>query len=415
MNGSSIATHWYVPAEVHAIRLWVPAAALMNLLIALGEGLRGDRQAMQLMLFGVLGLILVRVFLSDGTQAWKSIVSRLLAGVLLMLGAYSLYVSQLSTYDLWSRAWLIVPSALALIWLSKSSVTLWALGRMGNSRAEEGLARNRTRVPRLESVGLHIMLLHAIALVVIPVIWILDVAVSPGNVLGGPIGDAFTVEHFVEVLGGKSFWMWTRNSLIVACGTTLAALALAIPTAYAFSRYDFAGRKESMFLFMLIQMFPGVIILVPYFMVMKTLGLLNTSIGLMIVYSVTALPLSVWMLKGFFDTVPRALEEAAVLDGCNQFEVFIRIILPLSLPAVALTALFSFLAAWNEFLLALVFNTSNEMYTLPVGLASMIPQTGQQWGDFAAASIIVSIPVVILFVFFQRALIQGLSAGAVKG
>jgi arabinogalactan oligomer/maltooligosaccharide transport system permease protein len=415
MNGSSIATHWYVPAEVHAIRLWVPAAALMNLLIALGEGLRGDRQAMQLMLFGVLGLILVRVLLSDGTQAWKSIVSRLLAGVLLMLGAYSLYVSQLSTYDLWSRAWLIVPSALALIWLSKSSVTLWALGRMGNSRAEEGLARNRTRVPRLESVGLHIMLLHAIALVVIPVIWILDVAVSPGNVLGGPIGDAFTVEHFVEVLGGKSFWMWTRNSLIVACGTTLAALALAIPTAYAFSRYDFAGRKESMFLFMLIQMFPGVIILVPYFMVMKTLGLLNTSIGLMIVYSVTALPLSVWMLKGFFDTVPRALEEAAVLDGCNQFEVFIRIILPLSLPAVALTALFSFLAAWNEFLLALVFNTSNEMYTLPVGLASMIPQTGQQWGDFAAASIIVSIPVVILFVFFQRALIQGLSAGAVKG
>jgi arabinogalactan oligomer/maltooligosaccharide transport system permease protein len=121
------------------------------------------------------------------------------------------------------------------------------------------------------------------------------------------------------------------------------------------------------------------------------------------------------MLKGFFDTVPRALEEAAVLDGCNQFEVFIRIILPLSLPAVALTALFSFLAAWNEFLLALVFNTSNDMYTLPVGLASMIPATGQQWGDFAAASIIVSIPVVILFVLFQRALIQGLSAGAVKG
>ncbi len=415
MSRPSIATMWYVPAEVHAIRLWVPAAALMNLLIALGEGLRGGHQAIQLILLGVLGLVLIRVLLPDGTQAWKSFASRLLAGILLLLGAFSLYTSQLSMYDLWSRSWLIVPSALALIWLSKSDVTLWASGRMDNSRAEEGLARNRSKVPRLETVGLHVMLLHATAVVIIPVIWILDVAVSPGNVLGGPIGDAFTFEHFAEVLGGESFWMWTRNSLIVACGTTLAALALAIPTAYAFSRYDFAGRKESMFLFMLIQMFPGIIILVPYFMVMKTLGLLNTSIGLMIVYSVTALPLSVWMLKGFFDTVPRALEEAAVLDGCNQFEVFIRIILPLSLPAVALTALFSFLAAWNEFLLALVFNTSNEMYTLPVGLASMIPATGQQWGDFAAASIIVSIPVVILFVLFQRALIQGLSAGAVKG
>ena len=121
------------------------------------------------------------------------------------------------------------------------------------------------------------------------------------------------------------------------------------------------------------------------------------------------------MLKGFFDTVPRALEEAAVLDGCSQLEVFFRIVLPLSMPAVAITALFSFLAAWNEFLLALVFNTSNESYTLPVGLASMIPVVGQQWGDFAAASIVVSIPVVVLFVVFQRALIQGMSAGSVKG
>ena len=162
-------------------------------------------------------------------------------------------------------------------------------------------------------------------------------------------------------------------------------------------------------------MFPGVIILVPYFMVMKTLGLLNTSIGLILAYSVTALPLCIWMLKGFFDTVPRELEEAALLDGCTQVQVFRRIVLPLSLPAVAVTALFSFLAAWNEFLLALVFNTSNEQYTLPVGLASMIPANGQRWGDFAAASILVSVPVVILFVLFQKPLVQGLSFGGVKG
>ena len=121
------------------------------------------------------------------------------------------------------------------------------------------------------------------------------------------------------------------------------------------------------------------------------------------------------MLKGFFDTVPKELEEAALVDGCSQNQVFWKIILPLSLPAVAVTALFSFLAAWNEFLLALTFNTSEEMYTLPVGLASLISSTGQAWGDFAAASLLVSLPVVILFIAFQRFLIEGLSAGGVKG
>tara|TARA_B100001248_G_C27232071_1_gene385308 strand:- start:232 stop:744 length:513 start_codon:yes stop_codon:yes gene_type:complete len=170
-----------------------------------------------------------------------------------------------------------------------------------------------------------------------------------------------------------------------------------------------------MFSFLLVQMFPGIIILVPYFLVMKSLGLLNSHLGLILAYCVTALPLCVWMLKGFFDTVPRELEEAALLDGCNQFQVFTKVVLPLSLPAVAVTALFSFLAAWNEFLLALTFNTSNDMYTLPVGLASMISSTGQAWGDFAAASLLVSLPVALLFLFFQKFLIQGLSAGGVKG
>ena len=217
------------------------------------------------------------------------------------------------------------------------------------------------------------------------------------------------------MLDSESFRIWTRNSLVVAVGTTIVGLLLAVPAGYAFSRYRFSGRGQSMFLFMLIQMFPGIIILVPYFMIMRTLGLLNTSAGLIIVYAVTALPFCVWMLKGFFDTVPRALEEAAAIDGCSQLEIFIFIVLPLSLPAVAITALFSFTAAWNEFLLALVFNTSNDRFTLPVGLASMIPLTGQQWGDFAAASLVVSIPVVVLFVLFQRALIRGLSAGGVKG
>ena len=286
---------------------------------------------------------------------------------------------------------------------------------MSKEEAEEGLAENKRQQPKLSAMGRHTLLVHAALMILIPVTWIVDIAFSPGNTLGGEIGDAFTLDHFTIVLTGDEFWTWTWNSIVVAIGTTLVGLLLAVPAGYAFSRWDFAGRKGSMFLFMLIQMFPGIIILVPYFMVMKTLGLLNTSLGLIIAYSVTALPLCVWMLKGYFDTIPRALEEAAVLDGCTQLEVFFRIVLPLSMPAVAITALFSFIAAWNEFLLALVFNTSNESFTLPVGLASMIPTVGQLWGDFAAASVIVSIPVVVLFIVFQRALIAGMSAGSVKG
>ena len=147
---------------------------------------------------------------------------------------------------------------------------------------------------------------------------------------------------------------------------------------------------------------------------MKSLGLLNSHLGLILAYCVTALPLCVWMLKGFFDTVPRELEEAALLDGCNQFQVFTKVVLPLASCRCRHRSV-QLPRCVEEFLLALTFNTSNDMYTLPVGLASMISSTGQAWGDLAAASLLVSLPVALLFLFFQKFLIEGLSAGGVKG
>ncbi len=410
-----IALRWYVPAEVAVLRVWLPVSTVVIAVVAIGEWLRGHSDSLAGSLTILGGLLVLRALLPDGRSTWRMPVTLIGAVLLLVVGVSVIFSSEWSAWDTWSRAWLLALPLLVLVWTTREAVRLWATGKCEEADAERGLARNRVVSPRLESFGRHTLLLHAAAIVVIPVVWIIDIALSPGNVLGGAIGDAFTLEHFGEVLGGDRFWIWTRNSLIVAIGTTIAGLVLAVPAGYAFSRYDFSGRRQAMFAFMLVQMFPGIIILVPYFMVMKTLGLLNTSIGLIIAYSVTALPLCVWMLKGFFDTVPRALEEAAVLDGCTQVEVFFRIVLPLSLPAVAITALFSFLIAWNEYLLALVFNTSADQYTLPVGLASMIPATGQQWGDFAAASLMVSIPVAVLFMVFQKALVQGLSAGSVKG
>ncbi|MCY3840860.1 MAG: sugar ABC transporter permease [Gammaproteobacteria bacterium] len=418
---ADIAVRWYRPVAVAFLRRWLPCAGIVNLLVLGGEWIREDLVATMLASSGVAALVTLSALII-GSEALPAKSRRIcwLAAVFvslsaLAIGLLSLVRSSFSFYDLFSRAWLIGPGGLTLYWLLSQEVRVWFAGQVDGENAAAGLARHRRLAPRLESFGTHLLLWHAAALVVVPVVWIVDVAISPGNALGGAIGDAFTLEHFERLLVGESFWLWTRNSLTVATGTTMLGLAFAIPAGYAFSRFKFSGRSQAMFAVLLVQMFPGVIILVPYFMVMKTLGLLNTSIGLILAYSVTALPLCVWMLKGFFDTVPRELEEAALLDGCTQVQVFRRIVLPLSLPAVAVTALFSFLAAWNEFLLALVFNTSNEQYTLPVGLASMIPANGQRWGDFAAASILVSVPVVILFVLFQKPLVQGLSFGGVKG
>ena len=412
MSGERAMRDWYAPLEIYTLSSWLRAAFIVNLFLLSFDFLRGE--GLVLSLLGILMLGLLVNTLPDGSASWRRDVSLLLSGGIIAIGVLSV-LSEPIGFVLWMESWLIVPGAISLYWISSPHVSRWNREEMELDRIERGLARNNEYSSSYQRIGKHVILAHFAFIVLLPVLWIIDISLSPGNALGGSFGDSFTTEHFSKILNGDQFWIWMTNSLIVSIGTTIAGLALAVPAAYAFSRYKFAGRDQAMFSFLLVQMFPGIIIIVPYFMVMKTLGLLNSHLGLILAYSVTALPLCVWMLKGFFDTVPRELEEAALLDGCSRFEIFTRIILPLSLPAIAVTALFSFLAAWNEFLLALTFNTSNDMYTLPVGLASMISATGQSWGDFAAASLLVSLPVVILFVLFQKFLVEGLSAGGVKG
>lgn len=406
---------WYIPAEVLALRRWLIVATVVNIILLTFDYLRGDIQILLLGLFGCGILAALRNYLPAANNPNKRNISLLLSGTIIAIGIYRLILMPTSLFNFWLCAWMIIPGLIALFWLSNQAVSVWATRELSISAVEYGLSRNFELHKKYQKIGSHTTLLHFAVITLIPIIWIFDIALSPGNALGGKIGDSYSSEHFSKILEGDSFWIWFRNSLIVSIGTSLLGLVIAIPAGYAFSRYKFTGRDVSMFAFLLVQMFPGIIILVPYFLVMKTLGLLNSHLGLILAYCVTALPLCVWMLKGFFDTVPRELEEAATLDGCNQFQVFTKVVLPLSMPAVAVTALFSFLAAWNEFLLALTFNTSNDMYTLPVGLASLISSTGQAWGDFAAASILVSLPVALLFLFFQKFLIEGLSAGGVKG
>jgi arabinogalactan oligomer/maltooligosaccharide transport system permease protein len=191
---------------------------------------------------------------------------------------------------------------------------------------------------------------------------------------------------------------------------------LATTAGYAFSRFRFPGRRTGLMSFLVSQMFPGVLMLIPlYIIIVQWLKLGSTWIGLILVYATTAIPFCVWMLKGYFDTIPKELEESARIDGATPGQIFIKIILPLAKPAVAVTALFSFMTGWNEFILAATFMNEEAMYTAPVGLRFFVGGFSQQWGYFAAGSIIVSIPVVMLFLFLQKYLVSGLTAGAVKG
>jgi ABC-type uncharacterized transport system permease subunit len=306
---------WYVPVEIITLRRWIVAAFIVNVLLLTVDYLRADSE---LLFLGGLSCLLfasLRASLPEVNNEARRNTSLFISAVLLGIASYRILIVELTLFNIWIHCWALIPSGLALYWLSGRPVTVWTSRKLSDSAIEFGLMRNAQLTKKFEEASTHLTLLHFVAITVVPLIWIIDIAFSEGNALGGQIGDSFTTEHFSKILNGESFWIWFRNSLIVSVGTALLGLFIAIPAGYAFSRYKFTGRDASMFSFLLVQMFPGIIILVPYFLVMKTLGLLNSHLGLILAYCVTALPLCVWMLKGFFDTIPRELEEAAALDG----------------------------------------------------------------------------------------------------
>lgn len=280
---------------------------------------------------------------------------------------------------------------------------------------------------------LHLILVLATLLTLYPVFWVFSIAFSgkqslaiadlPANpsaidrlraVIPWP--EKVSASNFVSVMTDQPFARWILNSALVAIFTTVLGVFLACTAAYAFSRFKFPGRRPGMMAFLVSQMFPGTLMLIPlYIIIVQILGLGSSRIGLIIVYATTSIPFSVWMLKGYFDTIPKELEEAAVIEGASAGKIFWRIVLPLAKPAVAITALFSFMTSWNEFILAATFMDKENMYTAPVGLRFFVGGFSQQWGYFAAGSIIVSIPVVLLFLYLQKYLVSGLTAGGVKG
>ena len=206
-----------------------------------------------------------------------------------------------------------------------------------------------------------------------------------------------------------------KNSLIVATFTTIIAILLSTFAAYGLARFNFRGKNFFALGLLVTQMFPPVLLIIPIYLIMIGLRLVNTHAALVITYCTFAVPFSTWMLYGYFETLPAELEEAALVDGCSRVGTLFRIILPLAAPGIAAVALFSFILSWQEYMFALTLTRTADMRTLPVGISMLIGFREVLWGQLMAGSVIVTVPVVVLFVYFQKYLIKGLTMGAVKG
>jgi ABC-type glycerol-3-phosphate transport system permease component len=222
-------------------------------------------------------------------------------------------------------------------------------------------------------------------------------------------------EHYKEILNNPKMMRYFFNSFITAAASTIIALIIGVLGAYGFSRYKFPGRKTLLISIILTRILPRVALLVPFFIILQKLKIYNTRAGLILVFLTITMPLSIWLLKGFFDSIPHEIEEAAMIDGCSPLGIITRIIIPISLPGIAAVGMYVFITAWNEFLFALVLTSGEELRTISVALAFFIDEWGIKWGPLMAASILMSIPAIIVFTMFQKNLIKGLSEGAIKG
>jgi arabinogalactan oligomer / maltooligosaccharide transport system permease protein len=291
----------------------------------------------------------------------------------------------------------------------------------------------------LSQIAVQLFLLSVAVVVLFPILWVLSLALDPRNI-DKPleltlIPPGASLQAFKKVLFEPykllcrdptdpstcmTFGKLLGNSLLVAMGTSIFAVVLGSTAAYAFSRFKFIGRQAGMLMFIVMIMLPTTGLLAPLFVILSQIKIagqpLRTMLlGLVVAYSSGFLPFAVWNLKGYFDTVPRELEEAALIDGAGVFQTFVQIILPLSVPALAVTVLNSFMAGWTEFVLAWTFLENPSRFTLAMALRSMQGQFSTPWSEFAAMSILMSIPIVILFFLLQKYIVSGLTMGGVKG
>jgi multiple sugar transport system permease protein len=292
--------------------------------------------------------------------------------------------------------------------------------RSGGRVATRGWARPRIRTLDVISVVWLVLLL---AFAVVPMLWMLSTSLKGQfAALQQPpewIPSHPSLEQYQTLLSptgtiGPVFLRYFLNSMIVSLTTTLLGVLIAIPAAYAFSRFQFPGRDVLFFAVLVRNMFPVVVFLIPLFILMRALHLVNTHWSLILTYMTFGLPLSIWLLKGFYDNIPEELERAARIDGASRFKAFWLIIMPLSSPGIIATAIYAFIGAWNEYVYALTFLNSENLLTLPVGLQHFFTEFATNWPGLMAAAFIMSVPVVVMFMLLQKQFVRALTEGAVK-
>jgi arabinogalactan oligomer/maltooligosaccharide transport system permease protein len=278
--------------------------------------------------------------------------------------------------------------------------------------------KNPRDVSPAGKVGIYIVLTLFSLFALFPIVQVFTISLRPGDKLLSTsleiIPDGATFNSYIAIFRDHPFAKWMMNSLLVSLTVTLVSVALASTAGYAFSRYKFWGRDSGMIILIATQMFPVTMLLLPLFIMLIQLGIYDSYSGLIVAYSATALPFCIWQMKGFYDTIPRSLEEAARIDGCTEVQTFWKVIFPLAQPALVITALFSFMSAWSEYLVAAVLIQDPALFTLPMGLKAFQSDLEVAWGLYSAGAIVVSIPVVILFVALSRYLVSGLTLGSVK-
>ena len=227
--------------------------------------------------------------------------------------------------------------------------------------------------------------------------------------------DEPTLRNYTHVIFASNIPRYFINSLVITLGATGLALLFAIFASYGFASFEFPGKPFWQAFILIGQLLPTAAIIVPLFITLRVLGLVNTYWGLILIYMIITLPLSVWMLTSYFRAIPRELEEAAIIDGASRLGVLFRITLPLSLPGIVAVVIYAFVTTWNEFIFALCFATDTRVKTLPIGLAEFSTEFNTDWGAVMAASVVMTIPIVLLFLVFQKLFVSGLMAGATKG
>lgn len=279
------------------------------------------------------------------------------------------------------------------------------------------LAGPRPTVMR-RALTLHLPMLAIVLFALGPYLWMLLTSLRPEATLFSPqrtlLPETLTPANYLRLFTKTSFIVNLGHSLVVALGTVAIGLALSLTAAYAFSRYRFKGRRTLMLSFLLINMFPLILLIIPLFITMRVLGILDTHLALILAHSTFSIPFATWMMTSYFDALPRSLDEAAMVDGCTALGAMLKVVLPLALPGVVATGIYIFITSWNEYLYASVL-AGQQVRTLTVAVQGLVGEYEIAWGLLTAGGVVGALPVTLLFMAIQTRLIAGMTQGAVKG